>query len=350
MIRQLTFHVQKLLVRRLSSSLYQSLAGLPKLLMDFSLSRQAAKTVSMFIEKPRRPTHSPQIKPVYFFGRYRFSSFKLGGIYLIEALKKSGITAASGKGYNSTRIKNAVLVTVKQNYLGNLVPLKNNNNRIIVDVRDNYLRKDGVFHPDFFGRDLADVIIFSNRALLNRFLSIGPTTSRCRVLYGYADPAIRTFFSRYGYRKLTRLHCCYFGYHHNLDTDRLGRRPDLTQIPLTEHNFNRCLKKLRDYNMHVDVNPDPDACRYKPLTKVLIAAQCRANIIIRKSPRVLELLPADYPFFIENGNIETVFETAQSLAGTPAWEETLTVMDHIREKYAFENHLAEFINILKEVS
>jgi hypothetical protein len=82
----------------------------------------------------------------------------------------------------------------------------------------------------------------------------------------------------------------------------------------------------------------------------LIAAECRSNIITRKTPRVLELLPNDYPLLIENDNIEDAIETAHSIYNTDAWEYALSVMGKIRDNCSLINHINKYIKILDDLS
>lgn len=344
---------QTILKNILPARLYGPATRLFHIFEDFFLFRKAGRSLSTVLKIDSGMIAPAAIKPVVFFGGYRLTSFKLGGLYPVAALKQMGLRAASGRDRSIEKIKNTILVTIRRNHLGDLRLLKTKNNKIIVDVRDNYYDEDGVFNPDFFGRDAADYIIFPSQVLLDRFLTLGPTSSACEVLHGYADPAITCFFEKQGYRQFNRLHCCYFGFDFNLDVQRikeLGNNFSVTQIPLTENNFNQYVSRLKNYNMHIDLSPARDASLYKPLTKVLIAAECRSNIMIRKTPRVLELLPADYPFLIEDDDIASVMERAAAMVGTPEWQDALSVMDDIRKACAFRNHIKKLIRILEALS
>lgn len=282
-----------------------------------------------------------------------YSSFKLGGYYLIHALNQMGIKSYSGEHVAAGNLRDAILVFVKDNIPENLDELKANNNKIVIDMRDNFILKNGALHPDFIGRDAADYLIFPNQALLDKFLSINDTTSNCIVLYGFADPAITSLFLRKGYRKRSRLKCCYFGFNNNLFLQPIENAEDITSvelIPLTESNFDECVEKLYEFNMHIDFRQNEYANEYKPLTKILIAAQCASNIIIKKSPRVLEMLPVDYPFLIDENNLESIMKKAAALFNKKEWEDALKVMEGIRKEFSFQNHINEFINILEKLS
>jgi len=295
-----------------------------------------------------------KIKPVYFFGKYKVLSFKIGALYLIETLKRMGVNAASGQNIRAESIHDSILVFVKENIPKNLAALKANGNKIIIDMHDNFILPDGALNPDFIGRDIADYLIFPNQALLNAFLSLKPTTSKCVVLYGYADPQITAFFQANGYQKFNELKCCFFGYPWNLDLQMLNvlhGPSEVGVIPLTQDNFEKVLPKLKSCNMHIDYfRPNEVDYLYKPLMKILIAAECRSNIIIKKTPRILELLPEDYPFLVEGNNVESVMRKAHTLFNTPMWEKSLETMDRIRETYTFRSHMNKFVTLLESLS
>ncbi len=333
--------------------LYKKTAGITYFFNYFFIFMRARKSLAPIFKHNCETNSGTRIKPVFFFGNYRLASFKLGGVYLIEALKQMGINAKPGKYRSSKKIHGSILVTIKKKYIKNLQTLKNNNNKIIIDVRDNYFEDDGIFNPNFFGRDLADHILFPHQALLDKFLSIAKTDSVCTVLHGYADPAISYFFKKKGYREFNQLQSCYFGSDYNLDINRIENSHNgfsLTQIPTSVYSFNQYITRLRNFNMHIDLNPVHEDCLYKPLTKLLIAAECRSNIIIKKTPRILEILPSDYPFLIEGDSLENVLEKANTIYNTPEWNDALSVMDDIRETYSFNNHVKKFTDILKELS
>src|SRR3989338_7463780 len=84
-------------------------------------------------------------------------------------------------------LRNSILVYVKHGIPANIKEIKANGNKIIVDMQDNFIEEDGALNPDFIGRDVADCLMFPNQALLDKFLSIKPTTSKCQIFYGFCD-------------------------------------------------------------------------------------------------------------------------------------------------------------------
>ena len=293
------------------------------------------------------------VRPVVFFGSYRLSSFKLGGLYPVEALRRMGINARTGEKVPAASLRDAILVYVKERIPADLRSLKILGNRIVIDIRDNPINPDGALNPEFVGRDVADLLIFPNRALHDAFVAIRPTGSRCKVLYGFADPEITLSLERHGIHNTGELRACYFGFPDNLDAVLLASARGIVpieKIPLTDADFRRHLPRLGRYNLHVDLRPRVADTLYKPLTKVLIAAECRSNIIIERSPRALELLPADYPFLVDGNDAAAAFKRARALFGTPAWDRSLAVMERIRQEYSFEQHMRELLSILGRFS
>lgn len=313
-------------------------------------NRQSIKSVFTVHPSGFQPL---SIKPVYFYGSYGLSAFKIGGTYPLEALKMLKARVYSGWNVPLESLKDSILVFVKHGIPANIKEIKAHGNKIIVDMQDNFIEKDGALRPDFIGRDVADYLIFPNQALLDKFLSIKPTTSKCLVFRGFCDPAISAIFKRKKTLLLRELKCCYFGFKLNLSLDKIAETEKIFKvdmIPLTEFNFNQCVEQLRHFNLHVDLRPVNADSMYKPLMKVLIAAECRSNILIEKSPRVLEILPADYPYLIENNDLGSAMRRVKESYGTPVWDKALGEMADIREKYSFNNHMHRFVELLKNLS
>lgn len=327
-----------------------------KILDYYKFKRQQIRLQSIvsavFDDKPQGLC-AKEIKPVYFLGTKHVSSYKLGGTYPLEALKKMRIKTRERWGVDLGQLHDSILIFVKHGLPDNLEQIKSNRNKIIIDMRDNFIEADGALNPDFAGRDLADVLLFPNQVLLDKFLSIKPTTSKCVVLYGFCDPAITSFFKKQKLNRGDALNCCYFGFNYNVDVSKVEdvkALPKIHMIPLTEFNFDEYVSHLLRFNMHIDYRPINRDSMYKPLTKILIAAQCEANIMIQKSARVLELLPADYPYLIEGDDVAGALRRAQDTYATPQWFQALEVMAKIRREYSFNNHMYSLIEILKELS
>ncbi|MCM8820989.1 MAG: hypothetical protein NC932_03460 [Candidatus Omnitrophica bacterium] len=286
------------------------------------------------------------IRPVYFLGRYSSVAFKLGGLYIIEALRKAGIKAFSGYYASSGEIRNSIIVIIKKLYgKFNILKLKENGNIVVFDIRDNYDILNGTNNLI----DISDYLIFPNQVFLNEILRIKNKLPESTVLYGYADPAISTVFSVDRYEKFEEITSCYFGYRVNVDLEILEILQK--EIPVTIISSKlKNIDKLVNFNMHIDIRKKKEEDLYKPLTKILIAAECSSNIILEKTPRVLEILPDDYPFFISRNNIEDEVKRIKSLFNTEKWDYGLSVMATIREKYTFRNHIQSFIKILEELS
>lgn len=282
-------------------------------------------------------------KPVYFFGRYDLLSFKLGGSYLIEGLKTAGITAAPGYCVPIENIRDSILVFIKTFPAADHSFLKKNGNKIIFDAHDSY---DGLLKPAFNLTEFADYIIFPNQNIRNQILSLGKELPANVVLYGYADPAVSLFFLKNGYKTLDCIKCCYFGKKRNLDVKKLrGLR---LKIPVTIlPNSSDGLNELHLFNTHIDLRKHEEDSLYKPLTKILVAAECASNIIIEKTPRVLELFPQDYPFFVSHGKN---YSTIKNLFNTAEWKYALSIMAAIRERYTFRSHVMSIIKILEDLS
>jgi hypothetical protein len=317
------------------------------------LGWKRSRTVRSVLRRGPPIVAPSSIRPVFFLGSYDMSSFKLGGLYLVDALRSLGLQAHSGEGIPTESIRDSIVVLVKEPIPQDLAALKGRGNRIIVDMRDNFIRPGGALSPDFPGRDAADVLIFPNQALLDAFSEIRAPRATCVVLYGFADPAVTRFFDARGYGCRSTLKCCYFGFDRNLDRKAFsvcGRHAPVTAVPIHEAAFEQHLPQLRDCSLHLDLRKRSLHNLYKPLTKLLIAAECRCHIVTRRFPRILELLPADYPFLVDGEDPTEAMECVTGLFGTPRWEETLDIMRQVRERNSFRNHVEAFVRLLAMVS
>ena len=112
---------------------------------------------------------------------------------------------------------------------------------------------------------------------------------------------------------------------------------DAIEIMPADHSrqVKRVLPRLGGFTLHFAVRPDiakvgGEAHAYKPFTKGITAAACRANILVNRQAHDAEaLLGCDYPFLVDSSDPAKViagYELAREAHGGPLWAEALERM------------------------
>lgn len=320
-------------------------------------SRGNARGKTVFAQAcPIQPRRKPDKTPVVFYGHYGGPAFRLGGSIIIEALNQHGIPAYSGENISLDAISDSIVVLVHRVVLSDsgeevhrggrlrrlLLELRSRNNIIVYDVRDQ-LRFVDADNP---ARDLVDQIIFPTRVFMRRFLENGGATARLEAIHGFCDP--RILHHKTSSVTEDRLCAVYYGRPYVWPPGDSARF-DLLQ-PRTSMDMNSHLDALKQYNLHIDVNDDMATRERKPLTKIFTAAGCKANIITERTERTLEILPPDYPFFIEHPEqLTQMLDFAKSEYGGPLWHKGLTQMADIRSIYTVEEYMKHFVPLLESL-
>lgn len=114
------------------------------------------------------------------------------------------------------------------------------------------------------------------------------------------------------------------------------------------------LDMLNYYNTHFCVlNPNRKfKYAYKSNVKLAVAAGCRANIILSKSPSHVELVPKDYPYFLQKDSlfeIDKMIDFVKSSYGKDPWFYGLEIMDMLRERLSVSRIADDYIDLFKMI-
>ncbi len=158
--------------------------------------------------------------------------------------------------------------------------------------------------------------------------------TRVMRLDHHADPSLEGFWPD---RPRDELRLFYFGREKNRTlprslTDRVIL-PDYGGLGIEDQHRG----VLATANMHYavrEMSPPDQRRAFKPFTKGFTAAACGAHILVNCQADDAEaFLGTGYPFLIEDCSrdaIASAMDLAQTMVGTPKWNDALSVMDDIR--------------------
>lgn len=93
-------------------------------------------------------------------------------------------------------------------------------------------------------------------------------------------------------------------------------------------------------------NPSSKDFIYKPCTKLALASATNSLIFTSKDKSIMEYLPEDYPFFIDENreNTQLVYEKANSMFGTQEWTEMVKFLSSLKPKFDINNISLDYVN------
>jgi hypothetical protein len=117
------------------------------------------------------------------------------------------------------------------------------------------------------------------------------------------------------------------------------------------------IRRLGAYNFHFGVRPDPGPAllrSYKPFTKGLTAAACRANILAnRQVDDAVDVLTEDYPYLVASNahaDIEEGYRKAREEFGGPEWRRGLDILRAALDCVSGPATAAQFVHIVTQAA
>lgn len=243
------------------------------------------------------------------------------GEQMAAALRETGYNATCMGPKDAIEAKNSIVIWVRRamhDWLGKgLAKQKKNGNILVYDPLDR-IEFEPV-HP------LMDAIIFPS---IHQYRQYAIPDGMLRyMLWHHWDPALESK----NYER-NSFELGYWGYRtsclHVFNT--CERKNALTSARHFEYPdedwFERvsCHYSIRDYDRGFG---------WRPTTKISTAAACNCNIIVTRDPMSEELLPADYPYFVNGYDYEDVKKTidyAKSTYKKKVWNYGLECMLHVK--------------------
>lgn len=252
---------------------------------------------------------------IYFYTEGETPAFDLRGRQVSSYLNLIGIESEC---IDHTDIKDSTVIVVKWLTPAKLRKLRNNGNRVILDVLDTFCYKR--YPHQIVSISFVDGVITCSEMVRDYFhpwmpkaMMVIPHHWDSRLM----DHAEDTETFAIGY----------FG-------DKMNHEFKKTKnvIPIYEDFLEKAFK----FKCHFSVRKQGTAqSLFKPATKVALAAGCGSNIITSRDPSVTELLGEDYPYYVDDNqkSIDTMVEKVRLdwLEDSEDWQKGLRMMEYVRK-------------------
>ncbi len=272
------------------------------------------------------------------------NSFTMRGEQMCTALRKIGYNAVCMHRNEARKVKDAVIIWVRRC----LVDWKMKQYQDNINILDPLDRVDHDFlHTKNYN---IQAVIFSSKATRRIYGTCDCAKGLPQyVLYHHWDPRLKSrIFNHFeigywGY-KYSACHANVLVDKHNwLDNARSNFWP-------SEEWFNRC-------SCHYNVRDKKRGAGFRPTTKVSTAAACGANIVLNREPINLELLPADYPYFVDVTNnrdqdyllIKDMVTHARATYNTPIWDYGLRCMAKVRRLTSIDKCAKLYGSVIEQI-
>jgi len=263
------------------------------------------------------------------------SAFTMRGEQIINELCLMGYDAKIVPPDKITEIKESIIIWVRRSTANELKICSQNNYQILDPLdRINDLNSPSAF--TFFGcHKYFNAIIFPSKSQLNYYNNDKRYDGIKKYwVHHHYDPYLK-------YYEHDHFEIGYWGYStsavniriikgkNRYNTARAGQYPP-------DDFFQRvsCHYNVRDYKHGLG---------WRPTTKISTAAACGANIITSRDAMSVELLPHNYPYFLDNcdhENIERMIQYASQTYGNEIWNYGLSCMARVR-KFTSVNYCAK---------
>lgn len=117
-------------------------------------------------------------------------------------------------------------------------------------------------------------------------------------------------------------------------------------------SFSNYIDVILNYNMHYNVrNTDSLAYKFKPATKLVTAAALNTPLITNYDWALRDLIPHDYPFLIQDTALNSIINTINNLKEVPIsqYDYALEILQDVKYKTALVNLVPFYINFFKQL-
>ena len=287
--------------------------------------------------------------------KYYNSDFQVIDINMVSLLKEKEncifiwIGAIEYKYINLLSKKNINILDIVDKYLYNKKIIEtglNNNLYQIVIVNNNYMKNYFKRNTKFNGE------IFVIYHHWDPRLSLTTTDTDNKLIFGYMG-SIKSLLHTDNflhYKKLIRLYPIIF-----FDTE-IGM---CVTDKVINNNINYSVRyncnNMPEYlSFNCDINireKNSIVSKFKTTAKLATAAVLGHNIITTMDEAIKDVLPADYPFILENSDFDTVNNMFQLVINDynkdkVLWNKGLTILKNIKDKLALDTVINDYIRLL----
>jgi hypothetical protein len=215
--------------------------------------------------------------------------------------------------------KNGVVVFVKKVDPSIMLNAKKHGNTIVYDPIDRYCK--GIRATLF--SDYVDILIVPNKVCI-RYYSTIFTNAEFVVIPHQWDKRLTSVSPQ------DQLRTGYIGEELNL-VERRYKGERVTKVA-------EMMDAAPRFNLHLSLNVrDALHINLKPATKIAIAAAVAANVIAFPDPSALDILSADYPFYLHNrADPMDMLHRMEGSFGSAEWLRGLEMMAQVKERTSIE--------------
>lgn len=274
------------------------------------------------------------------------ASFACGTI-LKHALDSLNISTEIASDIKS--IKNSLVILYKHGLSKQDIGiLKNNNNKIVIDVVDEFIR------PNTNVTDLYDYSDFDG--VISRIKKVND-------LYIFPSHLKVTYIPHHWDIRLQD----YSVNHSNINYKPVCISNDLRDMPylheLHHHSlinflvnigfetYEQSIELFLKYNIHYNVrNTDSLAFKFKPATKLVTAAALNTPLITNYDWALQDLIPQDYPFLVTDTSFDTISNFIRNIPDMSKsdFNYSLNILEDVKHKTALINLLPEYIEFFNK--
>lgn len=260
------------------------------------------------------------------------------GVMFSEVLKAKGFDCEVVKDY--INIKDSILVFIGALIAAHnlteekLYSLKKNNNKVVLDPVD-YIVWAGAEEISLYrfidGFILNNHFTYRNLNLSSAYIAVPHTF----------DPRL----NEYSIEKSTEFNVAYLGTAY-LDT-YLQNPPEWLYGDFDLPVY-KLLPAAIHYNAHFSHrSTESKDFLYKPCTKLALASATNSLFITSRDKSVIEYLPEDYPFYIDEDREKTqvIYEKAKSIYRTQEWTDLVGFISSLKPKFDINNISSDYIKL-----
>lgn len=246
---------------------------------------------------------------------------------------------------NIKDIKDSIVVIFKHSLsIQDLITLKSNHNKIIMDVVDEFIRPQTNV-TDLYQYDLFDGVISRVKKVFDEY--IFPKHLELIYLPLHWDIRFQDYpqFTPTNYTPLCLSN-------------------DLRDVPHIHYLFNNkkvdfivnlgveafsdpnVIKSFSQYFLHYNIRETNSiAYKFKPATKLITAAAFNTPIITNYDWAIQDLIPNDYPFLVQNTFLDNIIDFIDNIKNISKkeWDYSLEIMKETKYKTSLINLIPQYI-------
>ena len=252
--------------------------------------------------------------------------------------------------YDMNNIKDSIVVIFKHIISDSEIEiLKKNNNKIVMDVVDEFIRP-GTNVIDLYDYSKLDGIISRVKKVVDE--------------YQFPEHLAVAYIPHHWDIRLQDVQVS----HESINYKPALISNDLRDMPHLEYlynakildfhmnfgfdSFSDYINTFCAYNIHYNVrNTDSLAYKFKPATKLVTAAALNTPLITNYDWALRDLIPQDYPFLIQDTSLESIVNTINSLkeVSISQYDYALEILTDVKYKTALVNLVPAYINFFKQL-